>query len=87
MRRVTALVSAAAVVLAAAELFAQAKPNFAGTWVRRGASSGAAAAVAAVAAADVAAVVAAACSLRPRVTITQDAKALTIERRRRAAPQ
>jgi hypothetical protein len=32
MRRVTALVSAAAVVLWAAAVFAQAKPNFAGSW-------------------------------------------------------
>ena len=32
MRRVTALVSAAAVVLWAAAVMAQAKPNFAGTW-------------------------------------------------------
>lgn len=32
MRRITAMVSAAAVVLATAGVFAQAKPNFAGKW-------------------------------------------------------
>lgn len=34
MRRVTAAISALAVVLATSVLFAQAKPNFAGTWTR-----------------------------------------------------
>jgi hypothetical protein len=34
MRRVTAALSALAVVLATSVLFAQAKPNFAGTWTR-----------------------------------------------------
>jgi hypothetical protein len=43
MRRVTALLGAAAVVLWATSAFAQAKPNFAGTWVREAPAGGAAA--------------------------------------------
>lgn len=40
MRRMTALLGAAAVVLWAASAFAQAKPNFAGTWVREAPAGG-----------------------------------------------
>jgi hypothetical protein len=40
MRRVSALLGAAAVVLWATSAFAQAKPNFAGTWVREAPAGG-----------------------------------------------
>jgi hypothetical protein len=40
MRRVTALLSAAAVVIASAGIFAQAKPSFAGKWTRDAAPAG-----------------------------------------------
>ncbi len=43
MRRISALLSVAAVVLWTAGIYAQAKPNFSGKWVREAPAGGAAA--------------------------------------------